>query len=320
MVVLYKSGKTFFVGSALPSDVGYVTEYLLVTVSPKIFKRYAREDVDLRYLFVSSPSRTFWKLKASDLGKDKVSVVSVDSSRIVEDMLPEAQFFASSHTHEYEQINQRHGSEETLFIDGNWEMEDFGSFSRKFRDLYSFEDSLNKIRDKSTPAAQRKRIQGAFQHNTLYGGGSYVGFFGDLTRSIPANDRYELKKVQYASPGEIKLQGKGNVFDALEAHIKKMIGSEYSINELYKSLYDFMSKKKLLDVSGSVTRASPSDEKIIEERSKILLSGMGFDCYDVIDNLTEKNKTNNAKISLSLYRRLKEACAYFAEGRASYER
>lgn len=320
MVVLYKAGKTFFVGTALPSNVGYVTDYLLVTVTPKIFKRYAREDVDLRYLFVSSPSRTFWNLKASELGKPRVQVQSVDESTIVEEMLPESQFFASSHSSEYAEINHNHGSEETLFIDGNWEMEDFGSFSRKFRDLYSFEDSLNKFQDNNTPQTQKKRIIGAFQNNTLHGGGSYVGLFGDLTRSIPANDRYELKKVQYASPGEIRLQGKGTIFDALENHIKNMVGSEHIVHGLYKNLYDFMSKKKLLDVSHPVINITQQDRSDIENRTKDLFLGMGFSCYDTIDQLTKKDKINNAKISLALYRRLKEASSYFAEGRASYER
>lgn len=319
IVILYKAGKSYFVASALPSDVGYVEEYLVVSVTPKFLKRYFREENDLRFLFASAPNRSFWKMSASEIGKDTAKAKKF-SDTITEDMLPDAQFFSSSHTHSYLEMERTYSALETLFIDGNWEMEDFGSFSRKYRDLYAFEESINKLNSANTPGAEKDKIGEAFKGHTLQGGGSYVGLFSELLNNLPKAERYDLKRVEYASPGRIELQGKGDVFDALEERIKNMVSNSQVLHDAYCRLRQFMSKTKLLDISTPVTTVSQTTKDRVEIDTKALFSALGLDLYDTIFRLTGGNAVSTAKISMAIYRRIKQAASYFSQGRIAYER
>ena len=319
IVLLFRSGKSFFVASALPSDTGYVTEYLVVSVSQKFLKRYFREECDLRFLFVSAPHRKYFKLPANLVGDDMVLVVEFDGD-ITEEMLPDAQFFASSHTKVYSEMSRGDSALETLFIAGNWEMEDFGSFSRKYRDLYAFEDSLNKIKDAGTAAEDRQKISDAFRGNQLTGGGSYVKLFRDLLVNLPRTERYDLKRVEYASPGRIELQGNGKVFDVLEDRVTNLLENAVTLNDKYWRLHKFMSDAKLLDKSRSIQTVSEQISQRIEIDTKVLLSGLDLDIYDTLFRSNNGDVPNTAKVAMAVYRRIKDAAKYFAEGRIAYER
>jgi len=319
ILILFKSGKTYFFASALPSDKGFVQEYLVVSVTPKIFKRYFREDVDLRYLFESNPYRTFFKISASDLAEKKVKAVPFDGV-ITEEMLPEPQLFASSHTAEYKPMASKHDALETLYIDGNWEMEDFGKFSARYRDIYSFEQAIIKLKDVQTSTNQRDKLKSAFQGNLLHGGGSYVSFFKELGEIIPANDRYDLARVQYASPGRVELRGKGEIFDRLEGHVKNMIANEGEIRSAYNNLRDYMSKAGFLDFTQNDVAPSAQQIDTVNSLNKKLLIEMKLDVFDDINLVTDNRPINSAKISMSLFRRIRAASAFFAEGRAVFER
>ena len=319
IVILYKSGRTYFVASALPSEVGYVEGYLLVSVTPKLLKRYFREENDLRFLFVSAPNRNFWWMPADEIGNSTVKVREF-RSEITDDMLPDAQFFSSSHTHSYREMETTYSALETLFIDGNWEMEDFGSFSRKYRDLYAFEESINKLSSSTISEGEKDKIGKAFKGQTLQGGGSYVKLFSELLENLPKAERYDLKRVEYASPGRIELQGKGEVFDALEERIKNMVFNSQALHNAYWKLRQFMSEAKLLDISSPETTLNQEARIRVETDTKSLFHELGLDLYRTVFDLTGSNVVSTAKISMAIYRRTKQAAAYFAEGRVAYER
>jgi len=319
ILILFKSGKTYFFASALPSEKGFVEEYLVVSVTPKICKRYFREDVDLRYLYESNPHRAFFKISATELDKERVKATPYDDV-ITEEMLPDPQFFASSHSAAYMPMAKQFDALETLYIDGNWEMEDFGKFSSRYRDIYSFEQAISKLSDANTSQGQKTKLAAVFQGNSLQGGGSYVSFFRDLSGIIPANEQYDLARVQYASPGRIELRGKGHVFDRLEKHVKNMILHGGRIRRTYNELYEYMSKEDFLDVTQSTAIPTIPQRDRINELSKKLLSDMQLDLFDTIFDQTSRNTVSTAKISLAIFRRVKSASMFFAEGRAVFER
>lgn len=319
ILILFKSGNTYFFASAMPSEKGFVEEYLVVSVTPKVFKRYFREDVDLRFLFESNPYRKFFKISAGDLAEEKVKAIPFDDD-VTEEMLPEPQLFASSHTAEYKPMTNKHDALETLYIDGNWEMEDFGKFSARYRDIYSFEQAVIKLQDTQTSKKQKKKLKAAFQGNSLHGGGSYVSFFKELGEVIPANDQYDLARVQYASPGKVELRGKGLVFDRLEKHVKNMISNESQIRSAYNDLRDYMSKSGFLDLTRSEISPSAQEIDAVNTLNQKLLRKMKLEVFDTIYRITDNNPINSAKISMSLFRRVRAASAFFAEGRAVFER
>lgn len=319
LVALFKNNKSFFVASALPSDTGYVKEYLLVTVSPKYVKRYFREENDLRYLFETAPNRRFYVMDASDYGSEEVSIEEFQHD-ITEAMLPEPQFFAASHTSTPREFANSHDAHETLLIDGSWEMEDFGIFSARYRDIYSLEDAIQKLQEPSVPVVQRDKIIAIFNNHNLFGGSSYVNMFRELQNSIPANDQYELKKVYYASPGKIELNGKGVIFDALEEKVNTALSRSAVISERYKSLRDYMSEKGLLELSDQKVEVSAAMKAVIETRTTELSNALGLDYLNLLQQITNDHSVNVAKIVMAVSRRLKAASSYFAEGRAIYEK
>jgi len=319
LVALYKSGKTYYIASALPSDAGYVEKYLVVSVTPKIFKRYLREEYDLRYLFASAPHRKYFTLEAKMMGLTGAKVKSFNGEP-TEEMLPDPQFFASSHTANYKEATQKHFALETLFIDGNWEMEDFGGFSRKYRDLYAFEESMEKLSSPSTVGTTKQKIRDAFIENTLNGGGSYVNLYSSLLKAHPREERYDLKSVQYASPGEINLQGKGQTFDTIEKRITDYLSNRTTIDTLYRNLHKFMSDSKLLDVSTVTPSISKPVYDRLHKETNELFSQLGLDLFETISELTQKNIANTSKVAMAIYRRTNSAAMYFAQGRVAYDR
>lgn len=100
LVVLLQRGKSFYIGSAMPAIEGVVDEFLVVSVSPKFLKRYFREEVDLRFLFMSAKNRRFFKMTISQIGKERALLTPFEDDP-EDDWLPESQFFASSHTMDY---------------------------------------------------------------------------------------------------------------------------------------------------------------------------------------------------------------------------
>lgn len=318
MVLLYKSTKSYFIGTALPSEVGYVSKYFIVSVTPKIIKRYFRQECDLRYLFVSAPSRSYFSVKAEDAFESAVKLVPWEQE-ISEEMFPDHQFFASSHTSEYLPMHAKDSALESLFIDGKWEMEDFGELSTRYRDVYSFEQAVAKMSDASVTMGQKEKIAGAFKNITLHAGGSYVGFFRDLLKAIPANERYGLASVKYASPGRIDIRGKGEIFDTLELRIKKII-SNPDVKKQYNQLYDLMSQSGLLEVSEQVQKPEKDLEQRIEVITKDLLNALGLDIYELLVKSFSADTINAAKIAMAVFRRFRSVSAFFEEGRVVFER
>lgn len=317
LVVLLKRGKSFFVATGMPSEMGPVEEFLVVSVTPKFLKRYFREECDLRFLFVSAQNRRFFKMSIEEVANDKPKLVPYEGE-VKDDWLPDAQFFASAHTAEYLPLNVGPLDKETVNIDGNWEMEDFGSFSRKLRDLYAFEDSLYKAANSSTPPKVHSKIKNAFTGKPFRGGSSYGNFFNDLVLAQSREDRFDLSRIKYASPGHIELVGKGSIFDAIEDKIENFVDNQGVLRTKYNEFHKYMSDAKLLEIQGDAIRINAEQRDKIEWYSRDLLSALKMDRYDLLFELSEKGVVSTAKISLALYRRVNAASAYFAQGRAIY--
>lgn len=317
LVLLYKHAQSYYIATAMPIVDGIITDYFVVSVTPEALGRYLREECDLRFLFVSARQRRYYILAASELGNEKVELASYEGDP-EETWLPEAQFFASSHTNPYRASSLDSVDKKTLQIAGNWEMEDFGSFSGKFRDLYAFEDALNKIENSNLAQKIQKKIKAAFNGKPFRGGSSYVNFFRDLVSAQPRDERFDLRSIKYASPGQIELAGKGNLFDTLEARIENFVSNQGSLRNNYNEFHKYMSVSKLLEIQGVQTVPSKMQCDNLDSLSKSLLVEMKMDIFSKIYELSESNALNTAKITLALYRRLHSAADYFAQGRIAY--
>ena len=317
LVVLLKRGQSYYIGSAMPEEEDGSFQFLVVSVTPKFLKRYFREENDLRFLFIAAKSRRFFTMDQNQIGKVKAKLVPIEGE-VKEEWLPDPQFFASSHTASYLPEHSISFETETLHIDGNWEMEDFGSFSRKLRDLYAFEDSLKKNLDSNVHSKTKEKIRGAFTGKPFQGGSSYVNFFSDLVAAQPREDRFDLKKIEYASPGKILLSGKGDIFDSIEAKVENFVANQRSLHDKYLEFHKYMSDAGLLDIRAVRLQPNADQAQKIENYSRGLLISLKMDLYANVYELSERNLVNTAKITLALYRRLRAAAVYFAQGRVKY--
>jgi len=317
LVLMLKKKNSYFVASAMPADNGFVEKYIVVSVLPETLKKYMHEECDLRFLFKYARNRRLFTMLASELENEECTLIA-QNGEPEEDWLPDPQFFSSSHTGAYFQSNTSPVTTEVLKIAGNWELEDFGLLSRKFRDLHAFMDSLLTLDDPNAPSGLKKKIQDAYTGKSFIGGFSYVNFFTDLVAVQPRDERFDLNKIYYASPGEIELTGKPDLFENIQEKITNFVSKESEIRENYNNLHKYMSTEKLLDTQGVQLFINENMREKIQFFTVSLLESMGVNSFKQIHDLSDKSAINTAKIALAIYRRLRSASEYFAQGRVAY--
>jgi hypothetical protein len=318
VVLLFKRGlRSFYVGSPIPGPEGVIEKYFVVSVTPKHLKRYFRQEADLRYLFAYPRERRYFTVEATEIHKATFSLEAFDGE-VEDDWLPGPQFFAESHTSDYSLRSDGPVDLEVLNIDGNWELEDFGSLSRLMRDLYAFEDCMDKVANTNTQAKKVSKITEAFTGKPLRGGSGYRSLFGDLVACQERDDRFDLKRIKYASPGQIELTGQAQLFDAIEAKVRNFVLRRHELRDAYNMFHKYMSDAGLLEIQNSLPQVSPTQMGELKARSQRLLEQMNMPIFEELHVLTENNVIKTAKVTLAIYRRFKSASEFFVQGRVHY--
>ncbi|NNK66058.1 MAG: hypothetical protein HKO95_04930 [Rhodobacteraceae bacterium] len=240
------------------------------------------------------------------------------NSEVTEDHLPAARFFSNSHTTDYG-IEELADGEETLFVDGEWEIPEFGDFYKKYSDIYVYLMSLKRRDDAQASGTERRSIIDAFLTKPFKGGSSYLSLFNDLKASLPYSLRPGLEKMEYASPGEMDIRGDADVFSGIEDLVKNFLVSSSEIETLHKELRDYLSESGLLAIRAGDRELSVEQARFVQEKCRELDATMGVDKFEALIDITGGNILVVSKITLAVYRRLSVASSYFAEGRVSYE-
>jgi hypothetical protein len=310
------SKKKRIVAVAIPHDDPQHAFFHATTVSIADWEKYLSGTVDLRYLFTYPTVRLHFHFNLYDMVDGKV-MMDPWQGEIEERYLPSHRFFSSNHTEDYEQA-ARASDKETLLIDGEWELTDFGQFQQKFSDVYAFIISAENWTDTTVSLEKRRRIKEAFLDRPFQGGFSYVHLFKDLADNVPRSDQLNLDKIQYASPGHVDVLGKVSAFEALQEIIPNFVAKRTAIHDVYRSFYQYLSENHYLRMSGHDFRQGDAAEVYINANARNLTDMMLAPSYDTILDLADKNALVAAKIVLSLYRRLADAASYFSQGRVAY--
>lgn len=308
--------KTKVVAVAIPSDNEDSSLFIAVTVSGKDWERYLDGKVDLRYLFTIPTVKTIFHFDLLDMEDSKV-MMSPWKGEVDEQYLPSPRFFSSNHTEHYE-LEERPTDTETLFIDGEWELTDFGQFQQKFSDIYTYLISEKNWRDKTLPVPVRRRVQEAFLDRPFKGGFSYVHLFRDLAKNMPRSDQLNLNKIQYASPGHVEIFGKQEVFESLSHVLENFLENRDEIVSEYNKFYKYLSERHYLRMSGDQFNVDEVTEEHIQDTARKLSERMLAPNYDAVSKLTDDNALVSAKVVMAFYRRLADAALYFAQGRVGY--
>ncbi|WP_144389755.1 hypothetical protein [Phaeobacter sp. 22II1-1F12B] len=308
-------GEQHFIACSIPDENGEVDHYFAVFVGRKHLIRYFSEQCDLRYLFAFASGRKYYEAKTIKPDAKGKVVLTEFLQAPSESQLPDSRFFASFHTSEYGFEAGMEG-EQRLLIDGNWNMQDFGAFYQKFSDIYSYEQAIEYLDDGGSSRAQR--VEKAFLSKPFKGGSSYMGFFNDLFDVIPHRERPSLEGIEYHSPGYVDLSGRDQILNSVERNIKLFLKNDESIQVAHDNLRGFMSKSKLLRITGRSPDISPKVAEELTELSDVLYDLLPVGGKDKVALIIGKKPIVKAKIALALFRRLKYTALFFAQGRLTY--
>lgn len=287
--------------------------FLAVQVTEEMLEDYLSESVDLRFVF-KRPKRDKYFL--FDLQVEKNGRYSlIELNRVEDDWLPEAGFFARSHTEE-EPVNATSLQTATLDIgiDGRWDIQDLSQFPNKFADAYSFLHAVRSTGQRGNDYS----LGELFERYPWRGGFSSVGFYNGLYMRIPRNQRLVVKEIRYASPGTIKITALPGIADEIQRMVEACNNNWRNVQEAYKELHNGMSERDLLGLSHREVKLSHNDNAFLERACKALSEVIGFDYLPRVHKLAGSDWLATAKIVASFYRRVEELADFYESGKANF--
>ncbi|MEJ1384149.1 MAG: hypothetical protein RPU34_10140 [Candidatus Sedimenticola sp. (ex Thyasira tokunagai)] len=195
-------------------------------------------------------------------------------------------------------------SEYALNLDGKWFLEDLVLVPKLYSQLYSFVYTVINLK-KDSVRSNAKKIFGNYPWR---GGFSTVNFFNDLDRVIPSLHEPQVKSLQYASPGSIKLELLTEVSASLKHSLDTSHRNRETLHELNKEISSFIRTKKLSKIRGNDPSITFDNETKIFLADKIepFSSALGLDNYLEDIRKLSRNDLVAIKILMSIYRRSKQ--------------
>ncbi|MEE3924450.1 hypothetical protein [Pseudomonas viridiflava] len=229
-------------------------------------------------------------------------------AELTPDVLPEPGMFIPGHA-----PKGLNSDFKVVDIDGQWEISDLRKFSDSVQDCYSFGFALLG----ATGKAATKKINSLFHKHPWRGGFSSVNFFRELYNNIPTEDRAGIRKIEYASPGEIKFFMNGDVADSIRELVNSINEDQSESLIAYKNARSRLQEMGLLGKSDSDVILS--DQSIIDltELLEKTCEAVGLaDSSTHILELASGDPLSAIKIVLAYHRRLQALADYVATGKA----
>ena len=295
---------------------GYQYPFLGAEISSPQWDRYRRGFVDLRYLFLYPRWRRWYLFDLADAKDGEVPLKFAEPSVYKDDAyLPAAGFFSRDHTEPTAGISKTQLETQTYAIDGSWDLPDFSQFYAKITDLYSFFLSLEEYMSSTARLDLKKAIGGAFRGHPLRGGSRYINLYNDLYDAQDIDDRLIVKRIQYASPGRVDVDGRSDIFEKLNCSLDLFAANYDAIKTEYLEIHRYLHDSRLLKRDAARVELDSAIAKYILGRAREFAKIMQLEQFDLIYSLTDKNPLATIKILLSFYRRMERYYLFFAEGR-----
>lgn len=287
--------------------------FLAVPVSEEMLEDYLSESVDLRFVF-KRPKRDKYYL--FDFQTDKQGRFPLSElSHVEDDWLPDAGFFARSHTEaDPENVPLQQSATIDIGIDGRWDIQDLSEFPNKFADAYSF---LHAVRSSDDDGNDRE-LGDLFERYPWRGGFSSVGFYNGLYMRIPRTQRLLVKEIRYASPGAIKITALPSIAGEIQKMVEAINSDWRNVQEAYRELHNGMSERGYLGLSHREVNLKNDDRAFLERASKALCKAIGFDYISRVHKLAGSDWLATAKIAASFYRRIEELARFYESGKANF--
>ena len=317
-VFLMKSGKANVVALAIPEDILEGYDHVAVTVSERNWERYLDGFVDLLYLFTYPFQRRLFKFSSLGWKENTIMMDSVEGD-LPPAALPSHGLFSRCHAEDFHHEKRPNGQEK-LYIDGEWQLDEFGKFYQKYSDIYTITAVLENYSDASINQAYKGRSISALRKKPYQGGSSYLHMFGELEGCLPREQRLGLDGIIYNSPGDVRIWGDANKLSHVEKIVSNFANERARIQDAHKDLRDYLSEHKLLALpAASFLKEDPMSDSI-RVRTDKLVETISLSGYESLRLICEEHELVIAKVVLAIYRRVEAAAAFFAEGRMAFER
>lgn len=286
--------------------------WMCIPVTRKEIINYKSEKISLLDLCKKRAQLLFVDIN-SDLKPQKGK--KVDFENIPEEYLPPAESFFDQELSPYDQFLLEPELYD-LKLDGDWYLEELVGIPKIYSQLYAFAYTLkNLTRDSVTSNASR-----IFSNYPWKGGFSTVYFFKDLSAVIPSFHEPKVNSIQYASPGQIRLELLKPVSSFLESVTESSFKNRDELKEHSKNISQFLRAKELSKVAGNNANQilTRSEKDYLKDGIETFSDLMGLDKFkDDIISLSG-NELVAIKIIMSVYRRTKKMFDFMERGMLSF--
>ncbi|MGV1017805.1 MAG: hypothetical protein ACOYBW_10575 [Fluviibacter phosphoraccumulans] len=308
------------------TDKANKNRWLLFPVSRSALVGYLDGQRSLRELVVGSKKYLVLDQSATvEQGDDKPTIhrylkeiSSVD--QIAEYLPSDDSYFESELSPDISLANEINPTRYDVPIDGEWFFADLDRFSRLYGQLYSFFYCTKPRFVTNLGSRIERNLRSPWK-----GGYSRVNLFDALSRLVPSLHDLEIKKMQYASPGEISIEALKSVGDGIAIAVLRYIEHEKSLVDSEKAINTVLSASKLrrVDLSQLNDKQLPLDAANIEvlKQSQETIAGF-LGIASELKNLSSfsPNIAVTSKVFLSLLVRIRRLAEFQTSGQIDFDR
>lgn len=201
-----------------------------------------------------------------------------------------------------------------ILLDKRWELRDFSIVTKEYVQLYSFFYVLSRVETE-------EYLEVDFSTYPWGGGFSVVNFFQKSYGLTKKEDRLQITKLKYASPGLIELSGAIGIAADVAALVGTLCGSLFTINKTVDSIISSYHKRKLgkIQVQEAESKLKRDDITFIQNSIKQLSSDFKLTApqIEAVKKITNNNELVQLKILLALYRRAEPIVEQQESGKAT---
>ena len=206
--------------------------------------------------------------------------------------------------------------ESLIMLDERWLLEDFTVLTKEYMQLYGFYYTLRAVEEGKIPNWE-------FENMPWLGGGSVVSFFSSLGNFVHPDNKPEVKRIQYASPGYIELTLIVEVAKDIGIIVSAISGAVAGIAGTYHLIHSQYHKRKLtqLKIKDLEARQMRDEIEFVKRSIQELQSGFLLSNSQVnsLHKLSKGDELIQLKMLLALYRRARPIADLQSKNKANFE-
>ena len=313
LISLFKKGDDDFLFVWVDCDVSR-NRWLIVPVERNPLQDYLTQHSTL--LSIMKDAKVVWIFE-STMTAQRRNYRNIEVDKLPESYLPKRDSYLSNSiaTEAAIELANDLPSAYRIELDGELYLEDLASVPKLYQQLYSFHYGLKHVARPAVKEALSNLLK------KWRGGINAVNIFTGLRSVTPSIHRAQVKGLQYASPGYIKLELLPGLAGAIRDACSKIEGEDdfAATEELYSEIYRYFRSERL----SGFDRDSFAGSVVITHAQSIRLSDFVTDYFNLMGwsqyagDFATLNLDPLAKIRMLLayYRRLRGLRKYIAESR-----